>query len=103
MNIHNLKTYFLSFFLSLLCILIPWMLAAFGIVSEVDVLSRYAFLSILISMILSGVIVLRSTREWRARLLMLILNPAILYLVLLLLFIQAFSRGDAFQFNKLIP
>jgi len=87
------KVYGVTVLCSVLFILVPWALAAFGLTSEMDVLEWQGILFALLGLVVSVIYVLRKVKEWKPRLAILLLNPAIYYIIVLMYIGITFTYG----------
>lgn len=80
---HYLKVYFITVLCSGLCIAFPWLLAQTSLTSELDVLEWQGILSGLIALVFSCFYILRKIKNWKPRVLLILANPAIYYIIVL--------------------
>ena len=76
-----IKTYFITFLISAFCIVFPWALALFGILTEMAVLEFYAIAFAVIALAITIIYVIRKVKALKPRLLIILLNPAIYYII----------------------
>lgn len=78
-----LKVYGVTVLVSILCIFFPWLLEILGATNGIDVLEWQGILAGIVGLVLSAVYVLRKVKKWKPRLVILLLNPAIYYIIVL--------------------
>ena len=94
-----LKVYGVTVLCTFLCILFPWVMAELGVTNGIDVLQYYSLVAGLVGIVLSVIYVLRKVKTWRPRLIILLLNPAIYYIIVVICFGILISKEPWHGFN----
>ena len=98
------KVYGIAFLIAVVCIVIPWIMAALGIISELDVLEKYSFISALVALIIVTIYVCKKVKKLSAKLFIILLNPVIIYTILLIVIAVYFANADwGNGFSNLVP
>ena len=101
---NTFKVYSIAFLIAIVCIAIPWIMATFGIVSELDVLGKYSFVSALIALIIVVTYVCKNVEKLSSKLLVILLNPVIIYMIVLIVIAVNFANADwSNGFSNLVP
>lgn len=89
---HYLKIYFITALSSVLCIVFPWGLAHFEVLTKWDVLECYSIVAAIIALVLAIIYVILKVKSWKARLPIILFNPAIYYIIFWIWIAIGFSR-----------
>lgn len=88
-----LKVWGVTVLCSFLFIMLSWGLAGLGITSEIDVLEWQGILSALFGLLISVIYVVRKVKIWKVRLVIILLNPTIYYIIVLMYIGLTFTYG----------
>lgn len=88
-----LKVWGVTVLCSILCIVFPWGLAVLGVTSKIDVLEWQGILSAFFGLLSSVIYVVRKIKIWKVRLVIILLNPTIYYIVVLKYIGLTFTYG----------
>ena len=99
----HIRTWLITIIISILCIGLPWVISHFGLIAERDVLTKYSFLSVTISILFSYLYIRFKVQDRVSRLYLLLMNPSILYLAILVVIAILFANTKWNGFTGLIP
>ncbi len=88
-----LKVYGVTVLGTVLLLLVPWGLEWLGITTGIDVLEWQGILFGIFALVFSVIYVLRKVNAWKPRVVILLLNPAIYYIVVLIYIGLTFTLG----------
>lgn len=88
-----LKVWGITVLCSLLFIMFPWVLATVGVTNGVDVFNWQGGLAALFGLLISVIYVVRKVKIWKARLIIILLNPTIYYIIVLMYIGLTFTYG----------
>ena len=88
-----LKVYGVTVLGTVLLLLIPWGLEWLGITTGIDVLEWQGILFGIFALVFSVIYVFQKVKTWKPRLLILLLNPAIYYIIVLIYIGLTFTLG----------
>ena len=88
-----LKVWGVTVLCSFLFIMLPWGMAGLGITSEIDVLEWQGILSALFGLLISVIYVVRKVKIWKVRMVIILLNPTIYYVIVLMYIGLTFTYG----------
>lgn len=86
-----LKIYFITALSSVLCVVFLWGLDDFGVLSTSDVV-ECSIVAAIVALVFAIIYVIRKVKSWKARLLIILFNPVIYYIIFWIWFLIAFSR-----------
>lgn len=89
----NIKIYITTFFISVFFISIGWFLAYIGVWTGLDVISNYSIILAFVSLVLSAIIILKRVEKLLLKIIMIIFNPSIIYLIFILILFIEFSKS----------
>lgn len=90
-----------SAFVSALCLILPWILNYFDVISHY--VDKHFWITSVIALVVSGIIVLRYIEKPLPRVILLLLNPAIGYAAFWLYVYISISSTPWNGFDKLVP
>ncbi|MBR6536292.1 MAG: hypothetical protein IKT67_03755 [Lachnospiraceae bacterium] len=94
-----LKVYGVTVLVSAVIVLVPWVLDWLGIATGIDVLEWQGILFGVFALIFSVIYVLRKVKTWKPRVLLILLNPAIYYIIVLMYIGITFTYGPWTRLN----
>ena len=97
------KTYAATLLWSVPCLATPWLLAHFGILTEMSVLETHSFISAAVALAGSAWYLCRHVSDRKRRVLLLVLNPAMLYLLLLAVILRLLAAEPWNGWDTLVP
>lgn len=101
---NTFKVYGISFLIAVVCIVIPWIMAVLGIIPELDVLEKYSFISAFIALVIIAIYACKNVKKLSSKLLIIFLNPAIIYTIILIVIAVNFANADwSNGFSGLVP
>lgn len=95
------KVYLITVLFSGICIGFPWLLELFDITNEIEIFEWQGILSGLIALLFSCIYILRKTKGWKQRVLLILTNPAIYYVVVLVYIGISFSSESWQGFGRM--
>ncbi len=75
------KIYLVTVIIAAVSILLPWGLQNLGITNSIDILEWQGILLCLVALVFTVLLVFRKVKEWKARIVILLLNPALYYII----------------------